>query len=208
MILDFAAESFQLYVTRTFREDLEVEQQGCPVLLLRQDAVENLRWTRSGANFWVGGKGDGIRGFLSAHKGYDPEKNITRTMEDIGFCLMGPEEEGADVLHVLGNCHADHTASGNFAATVGRWPYGNSRPLRLAVTIAEQRLEYATGEPGGWPAGTAPAPAKSGRRTSGRCLSRSISPGAVYRRFRCCSGRSRGRTGTISVSCAGSISMQ
>lgn len=47
--------------------------------------------------------------------------------------------------------HADHTASGNFAATVGRWPYGNSRPLRLAVTIAEQRLEYATGEPGGWP---------------------------------------------------------
>ncbi len=151
VILDFAAESFQLYVTRTFREDLEVEQQGCPVLLLRQDAVENLRWTRSGANFWVGGKGDGIRGFLSAHKGYDPEKNITRTMEDIGFCLMGPEEEGADVLHVLGNCHADHTASGNFAATVGRWPYGNSRPLRLAVTIAEQRLEYATGEPGGWP---------------------------------------------------------
>ncbi|NLN03338.1 MAG: hypothetical protein GX166_00720 [Clostridiaceae bacterium] len=72
--LDFSPYETKATVKRTIKNEISITHQGFPSINLEQDAVENIRWHRSGSNFWIAGKASKMRNFLAAGEGYLAER--------------------------------------------------------------------------------------------------------------------------------------
>ena len=94
-------EAADIQFERTFKENVSLYTQAIPSINLRHNAIENIRWERSGANFWIDGKASALKGFLAGGSGYLAERgdsgtkpgNVHRAQEDITFTLISSEKE-------------------------------------------------------------------------------------------------------------------
>ncbi len=148
--LTFKPEEVVSTFERVFKEDTKITQQGFPSINIHQDSIENIRWHKSGSNFWIAGKASKMRNFLAAGSGYLPEKgeqgfelgNIKRAMEDITFTLLSPYEDKFAVSFI-GNTEM-------FCATEVQRYEDNLKHLEMNVVLADkENIEY-TGNEDGW----------------------------------------------------------
>lgn len=125
-----------------------IVEQGFPSINIEQDHTESIRWKRSGANFWIGGKAEAFPNFLSAGSGYG--NNIVRGMEDITFTLLGNETAVSFNGEVF-----DRTNERPFLTEVQRYENDNKKHLEMDVSISplDRKIAYATGTEDGWPTG-------------------------------------------------------
>ncbi|MHB1463059.1 MAG: discoidin domain-containing protein [Armatimonadota bacterium] len=145
--------------SRRFKGDVIVEEQGFPMMSFGQDVVENIRWRKSGGNFWVGGKASAMKSFLAAGSGYlagkEPNSNIRRAMEDTSFTLL-TGNTAATALKITGSTNRDSLDLGA-AVEVDRIVDANKKKLltmAYVVSAPKERLHYATGTEDGSPLGT------------------------------------------------------
>lgn len=146
--------------TRRFKADASITEQGFPIMSIGQDVVENIRWTKSGANFWIGGKASAMSNFLSAGSGYMDRngtvQNIRRTMVDTSFSLLTGHDANA-ALNITGSTDRDKIDYGA-AIEVDRTiePASKKKLLMMAYIVSnpKERLHFATGAEDGSPLGT------------------------------------------------------
>jgi hypothetical protein len=150
--LDFTPYETKATIKRTIKNEISITHQGFPSINLEQDAVENIRWHRSGSNFWIAGKASNMRNFLSAGAGYLAEKgeagfergNVHRGVEDITFSLISsPDKKYA--------FRFDGSTDRDYATCVRRYEDGEFKHLEMNVTIAapDKELRYL-GHEDGW----------------------------------------------------------
>lgn len=143
---------------RTFLSDMAITQQGFPSVNWEERAIENIRWNRSGANFWVGGKAESFTNFLAGGTGYsstaddNEDDNVVRGMEDITFSVLAEDIAVSFTGEVFDR---DHERP--FLTEVQRYenPETEKRHLEMDVSISspDRRLTYASGTSDGWPNG-------------------------------------------------------
>ena len=143
---------------RTFLSDMAITQQGFPSVNWEERAIENIRWNRSGANFWVGGKAESFTNFLAGGTGYsstaddNEDDNVVRGMEDITFSVLAEDIAVSFTGEVF-----DRDNERPFLTEVQRYenPETEKRHLEMDVSISspDRRLTYASGTSDGWPNG-------------------------------------------------------
>ena len=145
-----------LDLKRSYAEDFNLGLQGFPSIHLEENAAENVRWLRSGSNFWVGGKGGELHSFLSASRFY--EKNwitesmeeaptIVRGMEDITFALLSQEVAVSFEGEVF-----DRANERPYLTEIQRYDCKTGIHLVMDVSISSlsKPLRYSTGTADGW----------------------------------------------------------
>jgi len=145
---------------KTYKGNFTVEEQGFPMMKYGQDIVENIRWSRSGGNFWVGGKGGAMRRFLSGGSGYlagdDYYANIRRAMEDTSFTLLTGYDARA-ALRISGSTNREGMTLPAAIEVDRVLGPGEKKLLMLGYNVAapSDDLHYATGSSAdfmeGWP---------------------------------------------------------
>ncbi len=157
--IDSNTDQVNIDFSRRFKGDVVVDEQGFPMMSFGQDVVENIRWHKSGSNFWVGGKASAMKSFLAAGSGYlagkEPNSNIRRAMEDTSFTLLTGSTAGA-ALKVTGNTNSDSLDLGA-AVEADRTVAVNKKKLLMmayVVSSPKERLHYATGTEDGSPLAT------------------------------------------------------
>lgn len=161
VLIHFKPEGITLTCTRTFKNDCKVIGQAYPSVNLEQDAIESIRWARSGASFWIGGKATDVKNYLCAGAQYAPETNIKRAMEDICFTLLSGEQDGIAVSFAGSFASAAEAAQQDgtdhmrlFGTEVQRYESGERKHLEMNVFLAsdsKNTLRYLTGTKEGWP---------------------------------------------------------
>lgn len=79
---------------RTALRDVTMSDQSFPSINTAQDCAESIRWEKSGANFWVGGRASELKNFLAAGTGTEPKRNRTyiwkraESGRDISFSVL------------------------------------------------------------------------------------------------------------------------
>ena len=150
---------FTLKIDRTMLANLAVSSQSFPRMLFEQDAIENIRWSESGSNFWVDGEGNDLTNFLSAEK-YNANNNVLRAMDEINFVLLSSFDNSV-ALKVEGISSADgvEPVSGREhargrATEVDRIPNSDDKyslSMNVNVSAADTNLRYSSGNPDfGW----------------------------------------------------------
>lgn len=139
---------------RTFKEDINLFSQSFPVLCFRHNAFENIRWHRSGANFWVDGKASSMLNFLAAGSGYRAQAgeagfetgNIRRAMEDITFTMLSPAKDNMAVSF-FGYVKDRDGRDRAYATEVQRYESGMFKHLEMNMVMSGPSgdLEYLTG---------------------------------------------------------------
>lgn len=151
---DFAEVSFE----RTFTQDVTLLSQAFPSIHLKEHAVENIRWQRSGGNYWIDGFGGNMYNFLSGGEAYlkfgdgtgGRNGNIRRAMEDVSFTLLSSPENNFAVSFTGTVAGRDDRARG-YATAVQRYEAGDTRPLEMNVLLSapDRDLRYV-GATDGW----------------------------------------------------------
>lgn len=156
LTFQFSPEQMEVWLERTVLRDVKMRDQSFPAVTLAQDAAESIRWEKSGANFWVGGRASEQKNFLAAGTGYRKEKeseiwlgNVRRAMKDLSFTVLTGGESRTAVCF-RGTLRADD-AKTEAATQVQRVDEGTGTlPLELCVTVSNGKRLYCTGSPDGW----------------------------------------------------------
>ena len=156
-------EAADIRFERTFKKNVSLYSQAFPSVNLRHNAIENIRWERSGSNFWIDGKASGLKGFLAAGSGYLAERgdsgtkpgNVHRAQEDITFTLLSSEKEHI-ALSMWGYVKDRDELERPFAMELQRYESGNLKPLEMNMVVSSPtaNLAYVNGTEDGFPGGT------------------------------------------------------
>lgn len=140
---------------RTALRDVTMSDQSFPSINTAQDCAESIRWEKSGANFWVGGRASELKNFLAAGTGYRAEKesdiylgNVRRAVRDISFSVL--TDGGNGVAASFSGEVIEGGENTEAATQVQRTENNGVLPLEMSIIVSNGKKLYCKGSPDGW----------------------------------------------------------
>jgi hypothetical protein len=148
---DVDDDRLRFTLTRTYRADLTMAEQGSPRMVFAEDAVDQMRWPDDGGNFPVGGRlvDTYQTSWLAGGARFDP--GVRTSKEQVSYDLL--DADATTALRIRGSTSNDAIDRGR-ASEVWRSQEQSGKSLNVAVLTSRDGPRYRPSRPLGYAAQT------------------------------------------------------